>query len=315
MELIKVELNKNIIIPNNIVACIGEFDGVHVAHQKLIDEVIIIGNKKRLKKAFITFDPHPDVVLKKSTIEKYITPSEEKIKFIQNNYDFDYYIIINFTEELSQLSYIDFYNMFLKSINTIIVGYDFRFGFKGTGTAEVLKQIHSNVIIINQISYDNNKVGTQNIINCLLNGDVSTAYQLLGRFYKIVGKVKRGSQIGRTINYPTANIEISDKYCLVKKGVYAVRVKYNNLFYLGIANFGVNPSFNEISIPRLEVHIFNFDLDIYDEELEVEFIEFIRGEVVFPSKDDFKIQLSKDCNYCISKYGGKYETINCRSNG
>ena len=113
MELIKLNLNNENKIPNDIVACIGEFDGVHIAHQKLIEEVVSISKKKQLKSAIITFDPHPDFVLKKKNDFTYITPLKDKISYVQSKYDLDYFIVINFSIELSQLPYIDFYNMFL----------------------------------------------------------------------------------------------------------------------------------------------------------------------------------------------------------
>jgi riboflavin kinase/FMN adenylyltransferase len=139
--------------------------------------------------------------------------------------------------------------------------------------------------------------------------------KLLGRLYKITGVVSKGSQIGNKIGYPTANINIDESYCLLKKGVYAVRIQYNNKYYLGICNYGYNPSFNKIIKPRLEIHIFDFNEDIYGEVIDVEFIENIRDEFVFPTVDDFLNQLKKDCDYCKNNYGGNYENINCRCNG
>lgn len=322
MELIKIDLQNNK-IPSNIVACIGEFDGIHLAHQKLIEEVEKISIEKNIPSSIITFDPHPDFVLNKNSDNTYITPLNEKIKFINDNYNIDYFIVINFTEQLSKLPFDEFYDLFLKTINTIVIGYDFRFGYKGLGNESNLKKLHDNVIVIEQIKLNNEKIGSKNIINSLLNGNIEDANKMLGRLYKISGIVSKGSQIGSKIGYPTANINIEENFCLLKKGVYAVRVRINNnknynnncCYYLGICNYGYNPSFNKIIKPRLEVHIFNFNKDIYDEYIEVEFIENIREEKVFPSVDDFLNQLKKDCEYCNNKYGGIYETISCRSDG
>ena len=314
MELIKLDLNNNL-LPKHIVACIGEFDGVHIWHQKLIEEVILISKQKHLSTAIVTFDPHPDFVLNKSNDFAYITPLDEKIKFIENKYNIDYLIVINFSNELSQLNYDQFYELFLSNIDTIVVGYDFKFGYKGLGNVSNLKQLHENVIVIDEIKYNNEKIGSRKILNLLSDGDIITANKLLGRLYKLSGIVSKGSQIGNKIGYPTANIEINENYTLLKKGVYAVRIKYNNKYYLGICNYGYNPSFNKIVKARLEVHIFDFNKDIYGELLEVEFIENIREEIKFPSIDDFLKQLKKDCDYCISNYGGNYENINCRCDG
>lgn len=314
MELIRLDLN-NCLLPKDIVACIGEFDGVHIGHQKLIEEVLFVSNEKKLPSAIITFDPHPDFILNKNNNFTYITPLDEKIKFVSEKYNLDYFIIINFSKELSQLNYDEFYELFLKNINTIVVGYDFKFGHKGLGNVDNLKMIHKNIIVVDEIKYNNEKIGSKKIIKLLSNGDVLTTNKLLGRLYKLSGIVTKGSQIGNKIGYPTANIEINDNYSLLKKGVYAARVKYDDKYYLGICNYGYNPSFNKIIKPRLEIHIFDFNQDIYGKHLEVEFIEQVRDEKVFPSVDDFLIQLKKDCEYCINKYGGNYENIDCRCNG
>lgn len=317
MEIIKINLN-NVVLPNDLVACIGVFDGIHRGHQELIDKVMEIGNKENKKTAIVTFDPHPDFILNKSFENVYITPLDQKIKLIDKMYNIDYSIIVDFNDELASLSYLDFYNLFLKNFSKIIVGYDFRFGYKGNGNSYILKELHhDNVIIIDKIydEYSHEKIGTKQIIDYLKQGNIEKANYLLGYKYTITGKVIKGSQIGSKIGYPTANIEISDKYCYVKKGVYALNVKINNMNYLGIGNYGINPSFNKIINPRLEIHIFDFNKDIYGYNIEVEFIEFIREETVFPSVDLFLEQLKKDCKYCIEKYGGIYETINCRSDG
>lgn len=314
MELINVSI-KNNMMPQNIVACVGEFDGVHIGHQKLIEEVVRISKQKNIPSGIITFDPHPDFVLNKKTEFTYITPLEEKIKYIETMYNLDYFIIVNFDLEMSRLDYHDFYNLFLKNLDTIVVGYDFRFGFKGMGNVDVLNQLHKSVIVIDKIIFNDEKIGSKNIIKLLSLGDINTTNKLLGRLYKITGVVSKGSQIGNKIGYPTANINIDESYCLLKKGVYAVRIQYNNKYYLGICNYGYNPSFNKIIKPRLEIHIFDFNEDIYGEVIDVEFIENIRDEFVFPTVDDFLNQLKKDCDYCKNNYGGNYENINCRCNG
>jgi len=297
MELIKIDLQNNK-IPENIVACIGEFDGIHLAHQRLIEEVISIGKKKNIPSAIITFDPHPDFVLNKNSKKNYITPLSEKIRYINDNYALDYFIIIHFTEQLSKLTYEEFYNTFLKLINTIVIGYDFKFGNQGLGNQFNLKQLHNNVVVIEKINLNGEKIGSKQIINFLVDGKVIQANKILGRFYKIAGVVSLGSQIGSKIGCPTANINIDDDFCLLKKGVYAVRIKVKGNYYLGIGNYGYNPSFNKIIKPRLEVHIFDFNENIYNEYVEVEFIENIRDEKVFPSIDDFLTQIEQDSKYC-----------------
>lgn len=303
MELIKIDL-ENKTIPSNIIACIGEFDGIHIAHKELIKKVLEIGKKKNLKTGIITFDPHPDYILNKKKLEKYITPVDEKIKIIEKNYEIDYLIIIHFTKELSEMSKDDFYNLYLKDLNTLVIGYDFRFGKNGEGDYQYLKSKKDNIFVFNQICFENQKVGTSMIIELLKEGDMKLVSKLLGRNYSISGVVSKGSQIGKKIGFPTANINLSDKYYSLKKGVYVCKVLIENQYYLGICNFGNNPSFNEIEKPRVEVHIFDFNDDIYDSNITIEFIDFIRKERKFESIEKFKEQLNKDISYCINKYGG-----------
>lgn len=312
MELINLDLN-NIEIPKNIVACIGVFDGVHIGHQKLIDSVVKKGDELNLKKAIITFDPHPDFVLKKNGNEKYLTPLSEKIKIVEKKYNIDYFIVIKFDEKLSRLSYIEFYNLFLKNINYIIVGYDFRFGYLGEGNINKLQKLHNNCVVVEKVSYDLSceKVSSKLIVKLLSEGNICLITKLFNnRFYKISGQVSHGSHIGTKIGFPTANIDVSNKYYYMKNGVYAVRINLKNKYFLGIANYGCNPSFNKIDKPRLEVNIFNFNDDIYDEIIEVEFMEFIREEICFNNVNEFVNQLKKDIEYCNNKYGGCYENIN-----
>lgn len=302
MELIRLNFENNN-FPANLVCCIGEFDGIHFAHQALIKKVVEVSKLKKLKSAVITFDPHPDYVLNKSSKEKYITPLSDKALILEKM-EIDYLLVINFDNRLSNLSYIDFYDFFLKSFDTIIIGYDFKFGYKGIGSPEKLTKLHKNVIIIDKIIYSNKKIGTKDIVSQLLNGNLEFVNKILGRNYKVTGKVIEGSKIGNKIGYPTANLLILDKYYEVKSGVYCVNVLYENKGYLGIANYGVNPSFNKVDIPRLEVHIFNFEKDIYNEVISVEFIEYLREEIKFENIEQFLKQMKKDCDYCISKYGG-----------
>lgn len=317
MELIKIDLN-NTNIPINVVACIGVFDGVHLGHQRLIKCVEEKGDELHLKKAVITFDPHPDYILKKNNYEKYLTPLEEKIKIIEYYFNIDYFIVIKFNKELSELSYIDFYNLFLKNINHIIVGYDFKFGYLGKGNTEKLQELHSSCTIVNKVTslFNGEKVSSKLIIKLLSEGNICLVTKLLNnRFYKISGVVTHGSHIGTTIGFPTANINIANEYYEMRIGVYAVRVNYGNKYYLGIANYGYNPSFNKIEQPRLEVNIFDFNDDIYGKKIDVEFMEFIRKEMYFDNINAFKEQLKKDIEYCKKEYGEGYEIINCWGNG
>lgn len=319
MELIYINLN-NISIPKGIVGCIGIFDGVHSGHNSVISTVNEVGKLYDLRTALITFDPHPDYVLGKTSDEYYITPLEDRINTIEKLYNLDYMIVIEFTKELSKLSYIEFYNLFLSTLKIIVVGEGFRFGWNNLGTVNELTDLHckndNKVIAVPHYLCNDQikKVSSQDAILFLKEGKIEEVIKL-GIKYKVSGFVTKGSQIGSKIGYPTANVQISDKYCPIKNGVYAVVIIIDEKRFLGIANYGYNPSFNKIEKPRLEVHIFEFNEDIYNKKVKVEFISFIRDEKKFKSVDDFLKQLEIDCNKCINECGGKYETVNCRGNG
>lgn len=295
-ELEKLPLEK-------MVTCLGEFDGIHIAHKQLFEETLNEGHTRKLLTSVITFYPHPDYVLNIRLEEGYLTPLQEKEKIIANM-GFDYLIIMQFDKQLSSLVYVDFFDIVLKRFNMIVAGFDFSFGYRGQGKVEQLQKLHNNVKVIKCIEYQNKKIGSDIIRKYLLDGKLEEANFLLGRRYAIEGVVKSGSQIGRTINYPTANIQIDNGYFLFKNGVYGVYIYIRNKKYLGIANFGINPSFNVISSPRLEVYIFDFHNNIYDERVRVELIEWIRDERVFKDKQQLQIELVKNCAYVKEKYGG-----------
>ena len=302
MELIKLNLDYLFDI-KDCVCCIGEFDGLHVAHKSIINIMLEICDKDNLKSAVITFDPHPDFVLNKSNKERYITPLSDKYAILEEM-GIDYLFVIEFNEQLMNLDYKEFYDKFLRKFKTIVAGYDFKFGKFGEGNIAKLKELHSNIVVVDEIQYEGKKIGTRDIASYLSEGKLDKVYNLLGRHYRVKGEVITGSKIGRTIGYPTANLRLSDKYYEVKNGVYCVKVFIDNIEYLGIANFGVNPTFNKIEEARFEVHIFNFNNDIYGKKITVEFIEFIREEKKFASMECFLTQMEKDCKYCIDKYGG-----------
>lgn len=297
MDVIK--LNKdNIRFIDNLSAAIGQFDGLHIAHLELINKAIYIAGNKSLKSAIITFDPHPDFVLKKQIEETYITPIEEKIKLIET-FNVDYLVIINFTKEVAGTNPKDFVNDYLVNVGVkeIVCGFDFSFGKFGKGKGTSISEYSNGLInttIIDEIKFDNKKIGSTLIRELLMSGDVSKVKEIMGRFYSVTAKVIRGSQIGKKVGVPTANLEINSDFVDVKSGVYSVLVHHDNKKFLGICNIGHNPTFNYQANKRIEVHILNFNKDIYEEELVVEFLEFLRNESKFESIEAFQTQIKRD---------------------
>lgn len=301
MELIRLKLNDTFKNFNPVVATIGQFDGLHIAHLELIKKMLSIAKKKNLKSAIFTFDPHPDFILKKDLSNTYVTPLNNKIKMLES-LEIDYLFVIEFDERVASIEPKDFIDKYLMSNHVVelVVGFDFTFGFCGKGKAEDIKQLSNHLIttdIIEEIKYENNKIGTSLIRDLLKKGQVKIANQLLGRCYRITGKVVKGNQIGRTINLPTANFEVDEQFASICPGVYVVRVIIDNQSYYGFANLGVNPSFNRSKKMVFETHIFNFNELIYDKIIDVELLDFIRHEINFKSIEDFLVQINKDKEY------------------
>ena len=289
---------------NNLVCAIGQFDGLHVAHLKLIEETLRIGKEKNLKTGLITFDPHPDFILNKQNTKTYLTPLENKIKIIES-LGLDYLIIINFTMEVASVEPRIFVEKYLTTLGVkeVVVGFDFKFGKFGKGRpADIFEYSNKciNVTVIDEIKFHDEKIGTTQIKELLSVGKVDIVKELLGRYYSISSKVIKGSQIGSKIGVPTANLLIKDDFFDVLSGVYSVIVKVNNHNYLGVCNIGHNPSFNYQANKRLEIHIIDFNEDIYEEVVEVSFIKYLRSETVFNDINLFKEQINKDIKTTLS---------------
>lgn len=297
MELVYLNENTTLKFPE-LVATIGEFDGIHQGHLALLQETINIGKKKNIKTAVITFDPHPDYVLGKEKKLNYITPFNVKKEIIES-LGFDYLFVINFTLEVAKLDPTLFIKQYLLKINVVhtVVGYDFTFGFKGLGKANDIPSCSGGMIentVIEKVSFNNEKVASNEVKKSLVNGDVENAMQLLNRPYEIKGEVILGNQVGRTINVPTANIAYDDAYVLLKNGVYATMVIVDGKEYPAITNIGHNPSFNYSKRRSLEAHIIDFDQNIYGKIVSVKFYKRLRDEVKFASINEFLEQISKD---------------------
>lgn len=296
-------LEKNNKAPS--VVAIGMFDGVHLGHAKIINKMIEIGNCNSFKKCIITFDPHPDTFLKKDTPTSYITLLGEKISILQN-YDVDYLIIIKCDESLLETSPHDFVTNYLCLLNIkeVVVGFDFSFGYKGLGTPSDIETISAGkikVTTIPKLEYQGEKIGSTWIRKLLKEGKTEVATKLLGHPFKIKDRVVEGNKIGRTIDLRTANIVYNDSYACIKEGVYGVIVYYDNNEYIGLANCGHNPSFNYKEKLNLEINILDFNDELYDKEIEVAFITYIREEKTFSSSAELLKQIENDKKLIIKK--------------
>ncbi len=292
----------------NTVLTVGTFDGVHLGHQKIINEVIYQSAENNCRNLVITFNPHPQIVLSKDNSIKILTTLEEKIEYlsylaVQN------VLVINFTKEFSQIDFKTFVEEYLVNkigLHTIVVGTDHHFGKNREGNSEILTQLGKNldfnVIKVDPLIFSGQKISSTRIRKTLLNGEVRLANEMLGKRYGIKGKVVKGNQRGATIGFPTANIEIENKDKLIPaRGVYFVEVDLTDKSFYGMMNIGYRPTFNNTTELMLEVHIFYFDGDIYGEPISVRFIEKLRDEKKFSSIDELRNQLHIDKQECFKR--------------
>ncbi|MDD3106789.1 MAG: bifunctional riboflavin kinase/FAD synthetase [Bacilli bacterium] len=293
MELIYFDYHEQY-AAGSLVLAIGEFDGMHLAHKQLITRTIEISKDMNVKSAVLTFDPHPDFILRRKDYSGYLTPLSEKIKILQD-LGIDILIIVPFTKPLSQLKHVAFEKQILQkfSILHLVVGFDFRYGHKGKGNVETLSHLFP-ITIIPKMEISKQKIGSNLIRDYLQSGELKKANEMLGRYFNIQGKVEVGNQVGQRIGIRTANITLKEEYQLLKKGVYAVFVYLNNIRYFGVCNIGNNPTLNYVKKTRLEVHILDFDAIIYNQIISVDFVAFLREEVKFASANELITQINDD---------------------
>lgn len=284
----------------------GTFDGVHLGHQKILKSIIKSAEENNMKSVVVTFWPHPRFVLKKQDQDlKLLSTFEEKTKFIEQ-LGMDYLVKIPFTKSFSELSSDEFITKILvQKINTnrLVIGYDHKFGKNREGGFEYLKSNSNRYgFIVDEISrQDVDEVGVSStkIRKALLSGDIHTANDFLGRKYSLTGFVKEGDRIGRSIGFPTANIEVPEFYKLIPRdGAYAVSVELLNQKYMGMLNIGVRPTVSGEE-RRIEVNIFDFNKEIYNERLKIHFHKLLRNEQKFGSIEELKNQLILDKQVAI----------------
>ena len=306
-------INNKIEIKEDIVAALGEFDGMHLAHQELIKKCITLSKNNNCKSAIICFYPHPDYVLHKRENKGYLNTLQEKIKIIED-FNIDYLYILDFNEELLTTTKEEFFNNYLSNLKGLVIGYDFRFAYKGSGDKDYLNDMFKNKIfeVIEKKTYINefnkeDKISSNAIRSYLDNGNIEYANKLLSYHYQFEGSVEKGKKVGKELGYPTANISIEkDKY-IPKLGVYACLIELDNKKYQGICNIGINPSIDNLNKARIEVNIFDFAGDIYNKNIKVELIHFLREEIKFNTKEELKEEIKKDEEIIKSFFRSHYE--------
>lgn len=286
---------------DNLCATIGTFDGVHCGHKKIISKMLEITRKTKGESLIITFEPHPRIVLGKDPESlSFINTTQEKIKLFEQ-LDINHVLIIEFTKEFSKLSMEDFIKIYLKQkldVKNLIVGYDHMFGNKNKSSDINLKTALSNYNIKYQMveaeKYSNVAVSSTKIRKALFRGDIIKANKFLGYNYSFSANVVSGRKIGRTIGFPTANLDMIAKNKIIPKdGVYHVEVEYENHVYQAVMNIGLNPTVKN-KYRTIEVHILDFDKNIYNKNIVISIIKRIRGEMKFNSIEELRRQIQND---------------------
>jgi riboflavin kinase/FMN adenylyltransferase len=301
MELVK-HIDKIEKPYKNAVITIGNFDGVHLGHQALFHEVIEKADAINGTSIVMTFEPHPVRVLKQNGHLPLITVYEQKIELIENS-GVDVLICVPFTKEFATISAKEFVeDILLKAIGmkAIVVGKDYTFGRNREGDIDLLKAYAKNlgfeVIIADWIQTSKNwpdRISSTRTRELVMAGKVDEAQKMLGRYYQIRGKVTTGrDRGGKLLGFPTANITLQDELC-PKNGVYAVTVECLGKIFQGVANIGYSPTFDD-HIFSVEVHILDFNENIYGRKIRVNFVQRIRDEIKFSNIPELSDEIKKD---------------------
>jgi riboflavin kinase/FMN adenylyltransferase len=286
---------------NNAVVTIGTFDGVHIGHRKIISGIKELAESTGGETVILTFFPHPRMILHPEDESiKLITTMAEKAELMER-LGVDHLIITPFSRDFSNQSAESYIrDVLVNKIGTkkIVIGYDHRFGKDRQGGLEDLQRLGPvygfDVVEIPEQDINEVAISSTRIRNALLCGDIHLANSFLGYPFFITGNVVRGDQIGRQLGYPTANIVVEEKYKLIPcDGIFAVTVIVAGVTYKGMAYIGSRPTVNGLT-RNIEVNIFDFNEEIYNQTIRMEFHHYIRGDVKFSSLDELKVQLAQD---------------------
>jgi riboflavin kinase/FMN adenylyltransferase len=283
----------------NSIVTIGNFDGIHLAHQNIFKRVITEAHNENRKSVVITFDPHPKKVLRPERRPFFlITSLDEKLKLIEDQ-GIDAVLLIEFSREFAKITAEEFVKNILWNklhIKKIFIGHDYVFGRNKGGNEAYLKllgkKLGFKVTVINAIKVNDTIISSTNTRNAILDGNVGLAARFLGRPYNLGGTVIKGHQRGTDIGIPTANIK-PDKVLVPPRGVYAIIAEIEGETHPAVLNIGFNPTFANDTI-SIEAHIFDFEENILGKNLDVSFIERIRDEIKFDSPERLVEQIKRD---------------------
>lgn len=292
---------------HSVYMALGTFDGVHIGHQAIIRRTLQQAKQENATSAVFTFSNHPLYVLDAERCPSLITTNQDKVDLI-SELGIDILFNVPFCTELLQLSPEKFIEKLVTNINLrhVIIGTNFTYGYRGTGTPRLLtaagEKYGFTVDVVDMVTVEGVIVSSTAIRQLVTDGAVKQAAILLGRPVAITGKIIKGDQRGRKLGFPTANMEIRQGFLVPADGVYAVHAyKQDGVKLNGVANVGNNPTFTR-QTQRIEVHLLDFDKSIYGQELRIEFIDRIRGEIAFSDIEQLKKQMQSDIELCRKQY-------------
>lgn len=299
---------KNIAKPAAI--ALGTFDGVHMGHQKLIEELMKVKKVTACPTMVYTFYNHPLLQIAPERAPALLMDLSEKINMF-NRLGIDYLVLNEFDESFLKIPARDFVKECLVQrypVNTLVVGYNFRFGYQGLGDVKLLKSMGDeygfNLIVVPPVKISGQIVSSSMIRALIEDGKVERVARYLGYFYALSGVVVRGYGRGRIIGFPTANLNYNTRKAIPKCGVYLTKNTFKGENFWGVTNVGSNPTFHMEGM-HIETHFINFNQNLYHERISLEFIKRIRDEHAYPNMDELRKQISHDVDYAknfIYKY-------------
>lgn len=289
----------------NAVLTIGSFDGVHKGHQHIIAQLKELAQKVLGETIVLTFEPHPRIVLAKqrsAQVEVQLITTLAEKAFLLEQYGIDHLVVVPFTKAFSDQSpdaYIEKFLVAKFQPKQIVIGYDHRFGKGRSGNIDYLRKFEAKyafkVAEISKHEVNNIAVSSTKVRAAIAAGQVARAYKLLGHSFNLTGKVVQGQQIGRELGFPTANLVIQNPHKIIPpNGIYAVLAHYKSQIYKGMLYIGNRPTVDKGLARSIEVHIFQFQQSIYDQELRLDFIQYLRGDAKFETMEELKTQLKLD---------------------
>jgi riboflavin kinase/FMN adenylyltransferase len=292
-------------IKNNTVVALGNFDGIHLGHVQLINKTLELAKELKVQSMVYTFENHPLSVINEEMTPKLILSNESKSTLLEG-FGLDIVNYTKFDKEIMGLSPAEFIKKlkYYFNVKGIVVGFNFRFGYKNLGDVNLLTDIckKENIIlkVVDSISLKDSVVSSSVIRNLISEGQLVKANRMLNYVFFVQGVIIHGNQIGRTINFPTINLDYNRNLLIPKGGVYFTAVKVKNKIYKGITNIGYNPTIIDKKF-SVETYILNFNEDVYKEHVKIYFIERFRDEIKFDSLNELSQQLSLDKAFAEEK--------------